>query len=61
MDIFGINPTQLSTQKLYRIQYDSCMTTFNHYSGFVVRDTKTFYNEDCDIYRDFSSVVEDHL
>jgi hypothetical protein len=61
MDIFGIDPTQLSTQKLYRIQYDGCMTTFDRCSGFAARDTETFYNEDCDIYGDFGGAVKDHL
>jgi hypothetical protein len=61
MNFFDIDPTQLPTQRLYRIQYDGCMTTFDLHSGFAAGDTETFYNESYDMFVDFGGAVEDHL
>ena len=61
MNFFNLDPRQLPTSTLYRIQYDGCMTIFNPHSGFASRDTKTFYTQRDGIFVDFGGAVESHL
>jgi len=56
MDFFDLDPRELPTATLYRVQYDGCMTIHDHFSGLTARGTKTIYTE-----RDFRGAVEDHL
>ena len=61
MDFFDLDPRKLPTARLYRVQYDGCMTIHRHFSGLTARDTEIFYTERDDMFVDFDGVVEDHL
>ena len=61
MDFFELDPRELPTATLYRVQYDGCMTIYRPFSGLTARDTETFYTEQDDIFVDFGGAVEDHL
>jgi hypothetical protein len=61
MEFFNLDPTNLSTDCLYRIQYNDCKTTYSPLYGLSARDTETFYTDRDDIFNDFGGAVEDHL
>lgn len=54
-----LDPRNLPTATLYRVQYDGCMTTYEPGFGLTAKDTETCYDECDDI--DFVGAIEDHL
>lgn len=61
MNFFDLDPRNLPTATLYRVQYDGCMTIYYHVSGLIAEDTETFYDEYYDIFVDFGGAIQDHL
>lgn len=59
MEFFGLDPPNLPTTTLYRVQYDGCMTNYEPGSGLTAKNTETFSDECDDI--DFIGAIEDHL
>ncbi len=61
MNFFDLDPRQLPSATLYRVQYDGCETIYHPISGLTAQDTETFYDDYDDIFVDFGRAVKDHL
>jgi hypothetical protein len=61
MNFFDLDPRQLPSAALYRVQYDGCETIYHPISGLTAQDTETFYDDYDDIFVDFGRAVKDHL
>jgi len=61
MDFFSLDPRELPTTTLWRVQYPDSQTAFDSSASLTARDTKTIYTDFDDIFVDFGGAVEDHL